>query len=456
LAEERFLREGFTLQPDGRLPYAELIFSAPKKSGKTALGAMALLYVTLVLGGRFAEGYAVANDLEQAASRVFRAAARIVEASPLLRAAARITATRIEFPSTGATITALASDYAGAAGANPSVVVFDELWGYTSERAQRLWDEMAPVPTRAVSVRLTVTHAGFEGESELLWRLYKRGLAGEEIGPSLYRTGDGLLMFWSHDFVAPWQTEAWRERMRTTLRPNAYLRMIENRWVSTESAFVDLGWWDACVDPTWRPVIADKTVPVWVGVDVGIRRDCTAIVGVTWDDAAKKVRVLWHRIFQPSPEEPLDFEGTIEASLLALRDRFALRGVYFDPYQMQRSAQALQRAGVPMIEFPQSVPNLTEASTNLYELIKGQNLIAYPDEEVRLAVSRAVAVETSRGWRIAKEKTAHKIDVVVALAMAALGAVRGAYPPEPGEVVVSVIGAERQEITTSRAWLTDI
>jgi phage terminase large subunit-like protein len=232
--------------------------------------------------------------------------------------------------------------------------------------------------------------------------------------------------------------------------------MIENRWVSTESAFVDLAWWDACVDPTWRPVIADKALPVWVGVDASVKRDSTAIVGVTWDDAAKKVRVLWHRIFRPSPEEPLDFEATVEASLLALRDRFALRGVYFDSYQMQRSAQALQRAGVPMIEFPQSVSNLTEASTNLYELIKGQNLIAYPDEEIRVAVSRSVAVETTRGWRIAKEKAAHKIDVVVALALAALGAVRGAYPPEPGVVEVSIIGAERGEITTGRARLTDI
>ena len=42
---------------------------------------------------------------------------------------------------------------------------------------------------------------------------------------------------------------------------------------------------------------------------------------------------------------------------------------------------------------------------------------------MRLAVSRCVALETSRGWRIAKEKASHKIDVVVALAMASLGAV---------------------------------
>ena len=77
-----------------------------------------------------------------------------------------------------------------------------------------------------------------------------------------------------------------------------------------------------------------------------------------------------------------------------------------------------------MLEFPQSVPNLTEASTNLYEIIKGRNLITYPDDDLRLAISRCVALETTRGWRIAKEKASHKIDVVVALAQACLGAVQ--------------------------------
>ena len=42
---------------------------------------------------------------------------------------------------------------------------------------------------------------------------------------------------------------------------------------------------------------------------------------------------------------------------------------------------------------------------------------------MRLAISRCVALEASRGWRIAKEKVSHKIVVVVALAMASLRAV---------------------------------
>jgi phage terminase large subunit-like protein len=128
-------------------------------------------------------------------------------------------------------------------------------------------------------------------------------------------------------------------------------------------------------------------------------------------------------VFQPSPDQPLDFEATIEATLLDLHRRFNVRKVLFDPYQMAATAQRLTRAGMRIEEFPQTSGNLTIASQNLYELIQGRNLAVYPDAALRLAISRAVAVETSRGWRITKEKASHKIDVVVALGMAAHAAV---------------------------------
>ena len=114
-----------------------------------------------IYGGSFAEGYCVANDEEQAQGRVFQAVRSIVEKSPLLLREARVTQYRIEFPATGASIVAIASDYAGAAGANPTIICFDELWGYTSERSRRLWDEMVPSPARKISCRFTSTYAGF-------------------------------------------------------------------------------------------------------------------------------------------------------------------------------------------------------------------------------------------------------------------------------------------------------
>jgi hypothetical protein len=284
---------------------------------------------------------------------------------------------------------------------------------------------MIPPPTRQTACRLTVTYAGFEGESALLEGLYKRGLQQPLLAdcPDL-RAGDGILMFWSHTPVAPWQSEAWLADMRRSLRPAQYLRMIENRFVTTESSFIDLAWWDACVDSAVTPLLARRSLPVSVGIDASVKHDSTAIVACSYDRQRQKVVLIWHRIFQPTPDDPIDFEAAVETTVLDLHSRFRVQRVLYDPYQMAAVSQRLTRQGVKMEEYPQSVPNLTASSQNLYELIKGRNLIVYPDADIRLAISRAVAIESARGWRIAKDKQSQRIDVVVALAMAALAALQ--------------------------------
>jgi hypothetical protein len=223
--------------------------------------------------------------------------------------------------------------------------VFDEAWAYVSERARRLYDELVPVPTRKISCRLIVTYAGFEGEGDMLHQLYQRGLKLPQVGANLY-AGDGLLMAWHHDLIAPWQTEAWLADMRRTLRPNQYLRMCENRFVTSESSFVDMPAWDKIVDPKIVGFAhSDRGLPIWVGVDASVKHDSTAICAITFDSKAQLVRLIAHYIFQPTLEEPLNFEQTIERTLLDLNQRFQLRKVVFDPYQMQATADALLLSG---------------------------------------------------------------------------------------------------------------
>lgn len=451
-AQKLFYQHAFKTADAGKPLYPEQGFYAIKKSDKTGGGSKQMLATTLLFGGRFAEGYCVANDLDQAQSRGFEAVRRHVEASPYLRREAKITQSRIEFPATGATITAIASDYAGAAGGHPTISWFDELWAYTSERSRRLWDEMVPVPTRQFSVRLTTSYAGFLGESAQLEEQYKHGVAQPKIGPDLY-AGDGHLMFWSHDPIAPWQTPEWLAQMRRQLRPNAYLRMIENRFVSTDENFVDMDRFDECVDSDLRPVVSDKHLTVWIGVDASVKRDSTGIAVITWDKDTKRVRLVWHRIFIPSAREHIDFEEHIEETLLDLRQRFRVRAVFYDPYQMQASAQRLRRAGVPMVEFAQSVPNLTAASQNLYELIQARGIELYPDADIRLAVQRSIAVETTRGWRIAKEKQSHKIDIVVALGMAAHACVRQSQMRTP--LIAAAVAPKVLYANGRTNWITN-
>jgi phage terminase large subunit-like protein len=421
-AERAFLEHAFQIGDNGKLKYSEWLYSCPRKSGKTTFQALIQLTTTLLYGGAFPESYILANSLEQGRGRVFEICTRIVQASPLLRDEAQITAETIKFPSFNAVINVVPCDAGSAAGTNAVCAGFDELWAYVSERARRLWDEMTPPPTRKIACRITTTYAGFEGESLLLEELYKRGKVLPQIGEDLY-AGDGLLMFWSHKPVAPWQDEAWLTSMRRE-RASVYARHVLNQFASSSSQFIDMGKWDACVNPALGSVPVDLFLPVWCGVDASVKHDSSAIVCVSFDTKHQIVRLVCHRIFQPTPDEPIDFEGTIEATLLQLKRSFQLKKVLFDPYQMQASAQRLAKQGVPVEEYPQTSGNLAATTMNLLDLIQAERLLAYPDQNIRTAMAQAIAVETPRGLRISKDKQSHKIDVIVALSMACLAAVR--------------------------------
>jgi hypothetical protein len=295
-AERAFLAHAFKTGVDGRLLYSDQVYAAPKKSGKTGFAAMHALTLLLLFGGAYSEAVCCANDLEQAQGRVYLAIRRIIECSPRLRSEAKILADKITFPDLDITITALPNNFAAAAGGHQAISVFDEIWAFATERARRLWDELVPVPTRKISCRLVVTYAGFTGESTLLEELYQRGLAQPMVGEDLH-AGDGMLFFWSHNPIAPWQTVAWLADMRRSLRPNAFARLIENKFVSTESTFIDMAWWDQCTDPNAAPVFADRSLRVFVGVDASTKRDRTAIAAVTFDHRGQHAKLITHKIF---------------------------------------------------------------------------------------------------------------------------------------------------------------
>jgi len=171
------LEEAFKFK-DGKLLWETIVLSMLKKTGKTFLNGL----ITTWWGYTQEppnELFILANDEEQAVGRVFRSVAGIIRNNPKLRISAEILAREIKL-SNGTTITALPSDYAGSAGSNHGLTSWDELWAYTSESARRLWEELTPVPTRRNSVRVVTTTAGWEGESQLLFELYKRGVSTEE------------------------------------------------------------------------------------------------------------------------------------------------------------------------------------------------------------------------------------------------------------------------------------
>jgi len=95
--------------------------------------------------------------------------------------------------------------------------------------------------------------------------------------------------------------------------------------------------------------------------------------------------------------------------------------VICDPFQLHALIVEWEKAGIRVIELPQSSGRV-EADQALYDAVIARSIRHYNDPELNRHVQNTVAVETPRGFRIAKEKTSQKIDAAVALSMAHYGA----------------------------------
>jgi phage terminase large subunit-like protein len=406
-----------------RLAFTVFLWSEPKKSGKTLLAAMLALW--WALRTPHTEILVVANDLEQAVGRVFKTMVDLVEANPELAEHVTIRAEKLLLVN-GTVVQAIAADYRGAAGSRHSLVVFDELWGTTSEAMERLYEELTPPPTEADAWVLIVSYAGFTGESKLLEALYHRGLAGTRVDDELeLYEADGLCMFWGHTPRMPWQTGTAGERyyaeQRRHLRESTYRRLHQNEWVSSESTFITPELWDACLEPAHAMLMEEHEESTVWGLDVALKGDGTALVGVWRDESTGQIVVVHHRLWTPKPGEPVAL-GEVERTIVELSGRFEIARLAVDPFQAVGLIQRLQAAGIPAVEYVQSVPNTTRMGQTLMELIRSQNLVVYPDVDLRQQACNVIAVDTPHGWRLAKEKSSRKIDLIAALSMACVTA----------------------------------
>jgi hypothetical protein len=416
-SERAFIRHAFQLDTDGRLLHPLMVYSAIKKSRKTELAALIVITMILLFGGKFAEANIVANDQAQAIDRCFTACERVIVASPLVSKEVKVTREKITFTATGSTISALTNDAAGIAGGHPVISVFDELWtAPLGERGRRMFDALIPVPSRKISCRLVVSHAGVADDNHLLYQLYQRGMQLPSIGKDLYAdAAAGMIMHWSHTPQHSWQTEKWIAEMRRELPPNQFMYMIENRFVPTEAAFITPAMWDA-VTKLPGPHASDPRLAIEIYIDAGWKSDDTAIVALTLT-ADGSVEQVYHKLFTPTSGNVLDFEDTIIKTVIDLCSRFRVGRIVYDGTQMVYAMQRLQKlTKVPIEEQKQTTGNITENFKSLYTHIRNERLSVYPDAQMRDIATHVIFEESGSSLRLAKHQTVQK-DYITALAM---------------------------------------
>jgi len=405
----------------GDRPYTMALIGEPKKSGKSCLASGIADWYLFTQGIRLGENIEVlicASDKEQASWTVFTKLKEAIRMNRKMLMQCDISADRIEIPHKSSVVRVLATDVSGA-GQNADLVIFDELWLYRYPGMKDFFETMTTVPTKPHPLILIVTTAGFEEDpDDLLYSFYLKGM-------NLKKKPDPSFFFWwDSGYKAnrmPWQTEKYLTQQKGRLRGPTFRRFHLNEFTSSEDIFMPEDDIEACIDTNLRPALPDKNLKIILGVDIGIKHDSTGLVAVTKE--GNKIKLVNVKKFQGRPGKEVALEEQVEGHIRKLNGDFNLVEVRYDPYQFKRSAQTLEKEGIKMVEYPQTLDRLTAMSQNLYDLIRGRNLILFFHPDLIKHLENAQAKETGRGWRITKRKASKKIDLAISLAMSSQGAV---------------------------------
>lgn len=424
---------------EGRLPYSEILWSEPKKSGKTQLAAGIQIYCALFMEVP-GEQYVLANDLEGASDRTFQAIKRSLEhasnvpGSGITHKDWRVVGTKIVFKN-GTEIKALANDYKGGAGGNQSLASIDEVWGFTAEKDLGLLTEFAPVPTRENSLAFYTGYQGYEGDGSYWHTMIDNVLEKGEPVPELLDVEDGdgkpacwrrgrTFLFYSHWARMPWHTEEYlAQRRMSAVTEGEYLRVWENRRTKNVNAFCTDEQWNALLDKDLRAVVDGDARELVLGLDAATKDDTCAVAGVGHSKVLLRYEQIYFKLFRPDGKVPISLTKTVLPLLIALHRTNRIKAVYYDPFQLAAIAELCRKEGINMVEFPQM--SLREASdTFFYECVKGKNIVHYGDKDLQEHVTNAVAiVKPDRDTiRLDKKNSRRKIDGAVATSMALYGA----------------------------------
>jgi len=451
--QREMLRDAYPPDLGGHARARNGLLSQPKKQGKsTILGALGQYHACRK---RYAEVYVLATTRDQARAVLYDKILYSVTEHPYWGQFCMEVGNEIQFGSLGSIVKCVPNNWRAIEGFNPDAVFVDELHAFTVTGDRRAFDALVIPPTKR-GIRWLTSYAGFEGESVLLeqyWKLAMEGVVVHETLPIRWNEAASLWSFVDQGEEAwrmPWMkgegARGFLASIQADPSPTAFLRFAMNQWASSEQRFIAPEQWDALEVPevALRPPLTPALSPSGyaedrptqegkgkevketrafvLAADAATKRDCSALVAAAWNDELERVEIVWCKVWRPEAGE-FDLR-ILGEQVVALHRAYPglLVKVVYDPYQMSVISTLLAEAGVQVEEFTQTTQR-TAADTNFRDLVVGKRLAHCGNPDLRQHVVNAVAVETSRGLRIAKEKTTLKIDAAVAASMAAYMAV---------------------------------
>jgi len=397
------------------------IASWPRGQGKSTLLAAIATWATF---DKCASGVPdvpiVATTVGQAMKSVYNVAVAMVEAEPELANRAKlytaISDPRIEALG-GGRMYPIANDIDTLQGLDYSLAIMDEigfqpLTAYSSlalAQGKRDWSKIAGIGT-----------PGFDSDNALWWIRAKLHDGG--VMPGMFFT----------EYAADENCDHMDERQWHKANPALAEGFMNIKALRAASGLMEahfrifrLGQWVDGVDSwlgedgraVWRALIdpwaLQKGVPTYGGLDVGIKRDSTALVLIQQRPDGRYHAAC--KIWMPD-NETLDVTDIMQY-IREVDEEYNLRGLAYDPRLFELPAGQLAEEGVPMIEIPQSLERMTPAFGDLYQDIKDGRISVNDDKSFQQQILNGIPKWNQSGFTLKKIGQKRKIDAAYALAM---------------------------------------
>ena len=436
--QQRFLREFFRLDKNGERIYRTGVLGVPRGNGKTPLAAALGLYELLTRTDN-PEIYCAAASKEQAGI-AFGFARDFVEQGAL---ADWIRASKYKLSTGQGIMQVISSEGRLQHGRSPSASIIDELWAFETERERQTYTALgSALHKRDNSYLVAVTTAGYDRHS-LLGDIYQAALTWPTVTVSkngcLTIAKDlehGQLMYW---YGAPATAAIDDEKIWRACNPASWIKLKDlkrqladpglgelefrrlhlNMWTAVRNAWFP----DGC----WAALRSDAEIPdgaeIYVGVDVGISHDTTA---VCWAHMLEDERIVLRSHVWAAKTDAVAHEHVeggrvqleqIEAFIRQLARDYKLVELAYDPRFFARSAEILQDAGITTIEFQQASGPMADAWQSFYQAVVEGRVTHDGDPVLAAHIDATAAEKAERGWKVSKLKN-RRIDATVAAALA--------------------------------------
>lgn len=460
--QERIVRELFGWKRvDGTRLYRKLYLEVPRKSGKTTLAAAIALYLAFADDEPGCQVYFAAADKDQATAcyEPARIMAEEAHSRGVIGDLVPYNSTKeIKIPDNpGAKLKALSSDTTKLYGLNLHGLVFDELM---AQKNRTMWDALTTSQgARRQPLIVAITTAGWDKQSIA----YEHREQTRRIAEDATTVEDFLGVVYSAPEDADWtDPAAWRAAqpsMGWTVDEDYYRRAVEeakeqpgaqnavrtlylSQWVGQADRVIDMEAWDRCAEPP----VADG--PAWGGLDLAATTDLTAFVLAFCDeDGAVSFRPYffmpklnmrsrgqrdgvdyeaWERegLVIATPGAVTDY-GVVKRTILEAAEQYDIQSIGYDRWGAIQLAQELAAEGLNMVAVGQGFASMSAPTKELLRLVAAGQVRHGGHKVLRWNADNAAAAQDPAGnVKPAKDRSAGRIDGIVAAVMATDGMMR--------------------------------